>query len=55
MFISEINRHRKGEDRLEEILFQSLNNLDYAKPYIFNHHNSLRRELGLKEKPGSTN
>lgn len=44
-----------GDERLREILFQSMNKLDYGKRYISEYHAALRIELDLPDKPRPAN
>lgn len=49
--VEEVKSHRIGFGDNKELLFKSMNKLDYGKLYISKYHNWLRRELGLPGLP----
>lgn len=53
--VEKLKRYRAGDERLREILFQSMNKLDYGKRHIWDYHKWLREELGLPERPSQAN
>lgn len=53
--VDELKRYRAGDDHLGEILFQSMNKLDYGKRHIWDHHEWLRGELDLPDRPRPAN
>jgi len=53
--IDELRRFRGGDERLREILIQSMNELDYGKRYIWDNHVMLRKELDLPDRPRPAN
>jgi len=55
LLVGELEKFRRGNTRLQEALFQSVNDLDMGKRYIWDYHEWLRGELGLQDqsKPGN--
>lgn len=53
--VEKLKTHHAGGARRQEIRFQSMNNLDYGKRYIWEYHEWLRSELELPELPSSGN
>ena len=53
--VNELKRYRAGDERLREILFLSLNKLDYGKRHIWDYHEWLRAELELPDQPSRKN
>ena len=52
--VERLKRYSRGNKRLREVLFQSVNGLDLGKRYS-DYEDWLRGELGLKERPRPTN